>query len=67
MKLSDILVHMDNYNFTKFHQNQIENKKVLLIVRFSVQNFKVSEESRKSYIVHEFSKNLIYRIDYLGG
>ena len=36
-----IVVHMDNnYNFTKFHQNQMKNKKVLLIARFSVQNFK---------------------------
>ena len=39
------------YNFTKFHQNQMKNKKVLLIARFSVQNFKVSVELWKSYIV----------------
>ena len=51
MKLGEIVVHMDNYNFTKFHQNQMKNKKVLLIARFSVQNFKVSVESWKSYIV----------------
>ena len=31
MKLSEIVVHIDNYNFTKFHQNQMKNKKVLLI------------------------------------
>ena len=31
MKLGEIVVHMDNYNFTKFHQNQMKNKKVLLI------------------------------------
>ena len=30
----------------------MKNKKVLLIARFSVQNFKVSVESWKSYIVH---------------
>ena len=27
MKLGEIVAHMDNYNFTKFHQNQIKNKK----------------------------------------
>ena len=51
MKLSKIVVHMGNYNFTKFHQNQLKNKKVLLIAHFSVQNFKVSVELQKSYIV----------------
>ena len=51
MKLGKIVVHIDNYNFTKFHQNQMKNKKVLLIARFSVQNFKVSVELWKSYIV----------------
>ena len=44
MKLGEVVVQMDNYNFTKFHQNQMKNKKVLLIARFSVQNFKVSVE-----------------------
>ena len=39
------------YNFIKFHQNQMKNKKGLLIACFSVQNFKVSVESWKSYIV----------------
>ena len=47
---SKIVVLMDNYNFTKFHQNQMKNKKVLLTAHFSVQNFKVSVESWKSYI-----------------
>ena len=51
MKLGEIVVHMGNYNFTKFHKNQMKNKKVLLIARFSVPNFKVSVESLKSYIV----------------
>ena len=51
MKIVDIVVHMGNYNFTKFHQNQMKNKKVLLTARFSVQNFKVSLKSWKSYIV----------------
>ena len=45
MQLGEIVVHIDNYNFTKFHQNQMKNKKVLLIARVSVQNFKVSVES----------------------
>ena len=38
-----VVIHVD-YNFTKFHQNWMKNKKVLLIARFSVQNFKVSVE-----------------------
>ena len=36
MKLGEIVVHMDKYNFTKFYQNQMKNKKVLLIASFSV-------------------------------
>ena len=45
MKLGEIVVHMDNYNFTKFNQNLMKNKKVLLIARVFVQNFKESLES----------------------
>ena len=45
IKLGEIVAHLGNYNFTKFHQNQMKNKKVLLIAHFSVQNFKVSVES----------------------
>ena len=45
MKLGAVVVHKDYYNFTKFHQNQMKNKKVLIIASFSVQNFKVSVES----------------------
>ena len=56
MKLGEIVVHMDNYNFTKFHQNQMKNKKVLLIACLSVQNFKVSVEFLKSYIVQRGQK-----------
>ena len=37
MKLGEIVVHIANYNFTKFHQNQMKNKKVSLIARVSVQ------------------------------
>ena len=46
MKLGEIVVHMGNYNFTKFDQNQMKNKKkvLLILARFSVQNFKVSVE-----------------------
>ena len=40
------------YKFTKLHQNSMINKKVFLIARFSVQNFKVSVELWKSYIMH---------------
>lgn len=37
MQFGKIVVHkLDNYNFTKFHQNEMKNKKVLLIARFSV-------------------------------
>ena len=39
------------YYFSKFHQNWMKNKKVLLIARFSIQNFKVSVDLWKSYIV----------------
>ena len=52
MKLGEVVVIHVYYNFTKFHQNRMKNKKVLLIARFSVQNFKVSVELWKSYIVH---------------
>ena len=31
MKLGEIVVLMGNYNFNKFHQSQMKNKKVLLI------------------------------------
>ena len=41
MKLGEVVVPIVYYNFTKSHQNQMKNKKVLLIARFSVQNFKV--------------------------
>ena len=59
-----------NYNFTKFHQNQMKNKKVLLIARFSVPNFKLSVESWNSYIVpslkgcsvQKFSKDLDFSL-----
>ena len=54
---SSDLVHMGDYNFTKYHQIQIKNIKVLIIARFSVQNFKVSVESLKSYIVTTWGKN----------
>ena len=51
MQLGETVVHKGNYNFTKFYKKQMKNKKVLLIARFSVQNFKVSVESWKLYIV----------------
>ena len=59
MKLGEIVIHMDNYNFTKFHQKQMKNKNVLLIARYSVQNFKVSVELRKSYIVKTTSSSVV--------
>ena len=51
MKLGEVVVTHVYYNFTKFHQNRMKNKKVLLIARFSIQNFKVSVDLWKSYIV----------------
>ena len=45
MKLGEVVVHIGYYNYTKFHQNRMKNKKVLLIAHFSVQNYKVSVES----------------------
>ena len=56
MKFGEVVITHVNYNFTKFHQNRMENKKVLLIECFSVQNFKVSVELWKSYIVHRVEK-----------
>ena len=32
MKLGKIVLHMEKYNFTKFHQNQIKNKKIMKII-----------------------------------
>ena len=51
IKLGEIVERMSKYNFTKFHQNQMKNKKGLSIARFSVQNIKVSVELGKLYIV----------------
>ena len=45
MKLSEIVVHMGNYNLTKFNQNQMKNKKVFLITRF------LKPDSKNSKIV----------------
>ena len=45
MKLGEVVVINVYDSFAKFHQNQMKNKKVLLIARFSGQNFKVSVES----------------------
>ena len=48
MKLGDVVV-------IQFHQVSLKSNEkqfFLLIACFSVQNFKVSVESRKSYIVH---------------
>ena len=56
MKLGEIVVQMGNYNITKFNQNQMKIKKILLIAHFSVQNFKVSVELWKSYIVRPESQ-----------
>ncbi len=36
MKLGEIVVHMDNYIFTKFHQNQMKNKKKVLLKSYDL-------------------------------
>ena len=46
MKLGEIAVHMDNNNF---HQNQMKNKKVLLLARFSVCSIFFFSKSYLSY------------------
>ena len=51
MKFGGVIVTHVCYNFSKFHQNKMKNKIVLLISRISVQNFKVLVELWKSYIV----------------
>ena len=61
MTLSEVVVTHVYYNFTKFHQNQMKNKKVLLIARFSVQNFKVSVELWKSYIARLCNRSEVPR------
>ena len=53
MKLGEVVVIHVYYNYTKFHQNRMKNKKVLLMAQFSVQNFKVSVELWNLYIVRQ--------------
>ena len=50
MKLGKIVVCMSNYNFTKFHQNQMKTKKVLLIAPFLCSEFQ--SVTRIMKIVH---------------
>ena len=50
MKLGEILVHIGIFNFTKFHQNQTKNKKVLLIACFFCSEFQ--SVSRIMKIIH---------------
>ena len=57
MKLGEIVVHMDNYNFTKFHQDQMKNKKVLITdPLMEVSSVKVP--LRSCSVVGEFSRGL---------
>ena len=65
IKLGEVVVTHVYYNFTKFHQIRMKNKKVFLIARFSVHNFKVSVELRKLYIVHGYSKYNLGPIYYI--
>ena len=53
MKLGEIVVHMGNYNFTKFHQNQMKNKKSFINSPFFCSEFQ--SVSRIVKIVHSAS------------
>ena len=61
----NLVVHMDNCNFTKFYQNQMKNKKVSLVAHFSVPNFKVSVESWKLYIANSVLYNIITFLQFI--
>ena len=50
MKLGEIVVHMGNYNFAKFHQNQMKNKKTFINCPFFCSEFQ--SISRIVKIVH---------------
>ena len=50
MKLGEMVVHMDNYNFTKFHQNQMEKQKRFINSPFFSSEFQ--SVSRIVKIVH---------------
>ena len=39
MKLCETVVHMDNYNFTNFHQNQMKNKNFFINSLFFCSEF----------------------------
>ena len=62
MKLGEVVVTHMYFNFTKFRQNWMKTKKVLLLAHFSVQNFKVSLELWKSYIVPWVSFFFLYSL-----
>ena len=59
MKLGKIVVYMDNYNFTNFHQNQMKNKKVRTNVHPSLL--------RKKASTNTFSWFLFADIPTIGG
>ena len=65
MKLGAIVEHMGNYYFTKFRQNQMKNKKVFSIARFSVQNFKVSLESIVHSAIRHTKSHINSKLDCL--
>ena len=56
MKLGEIVVHMDNYNFTKFHQNRMKNKKRFINSAFFCSEFQ--SVSRIVKIVHSALRSL---------
>ena len=63
MKLGEVVVIHVHYNFTKFHQNRMTNKKGFLIARFSVHNFKVGI-SRIAKIVHSAPGPLVQKSNF---
>ena len=52
MKLGEIIVHMDNYNFTKFHQNQSDEKQKKSFINSPFFCFEFQSVSRIMKIVH---------------
>ena len=58
MKLGEIVVHMGNYKFTKFHQNQMKNKKSFINSPFFCSEFQ--NVSRIVKIVHSVMVGLVY-------
>ena len=60
MKFCEIVVHMSNYNFNKFHQNQMKNKNFFINRPFFCAEFQ--SVNRIVKIVHSASLILCYNL-----